>query len=61
MNLPKETQRATKMLKGKTVDSVKNFRKKEVLIEFTDGTRLFVDWQESELEISIEGNFEEEN
>lgn len=49
------------MLKGKTVDSVKNFRKKEVLIEFTDGTRLFVDWQESELEISIEGNFEEEN
>ncbi len=61
MNLPKETQRATRMLKGKTVNSVKNFRKKEVLIEFTDGTRLFVDWQESELEISIEGNFEEEN
>lgn len=61
MNLPKETQRATRMLKRKTVNSVKNFRKKEVLIEFTDGTRLFVDWQESELEISIEGNFEEEN
>jgi hypothetical protein len=61
MNLPKETQRATRMLKGKTVNSVKNFRKKEILIEFTDGTRLFVDWQESELEISIEGNFEEEN
>jgi hypothetical protein len=36
MNLPKETQRATRMLKGKTVNSVKNFRKKEVLIEFND-------------------------
>jgi len=49
MNLSEETQRATEMLKGKTVASVKRFRKKEVLIEFTDGSCLFVDWQESEL------------
>ncbi|MDQ3041554.1 MAG: hypothetical protein M3R11_04135 [Acidobacteriota bacterium] len=61
MNLSDETEEATNLLKGKTVSSVKRFREKEVLIEFSDESRLFIDWKENGLELSITENFEGEN
>ena len=60
MDLSTETHQATKILKGKIVASVKKLHKKELLIEFTDSTRLFVDWKENELELSITDSIEEE-
>lgn len=54
MRLREETRRATRMLLGKVVRRVVRHRKKEVLVEFSDGTRLYVDWQPTEeLELSI--------
>ena len=38
-----ESERATEMLAGKVVARVVRHREAEVLIEFADGTRLFVD------------------
>ena len=61
MNPSKETLQATELLKGKIVDSVKKLREKELLIEFTDGTRLFIDWKKDALELSITSSVEEEN
>ncbi|MBA4766643.1 MAG: hypothetical protein H2049_03290 [Porphyrobacter sp.] len=43
MALDEESERATAMLAGKIVARVVRQREAEVLIEFTDGTRLFVD------------------
>lgn len=59
--LRKEEKRATKLLKGKVVKKILRHRKEEVGIEFEDGTRFFIDWRESEneLDLSITGNFEE--
>jgi hypothetical protein len=51
--LNKEAKKATTMLKGKTILQVWRHRPKEIGIEFTDGTRLFVDMQEDGLELSI--------
>ncbi len=61
--LKKESERATILLKGKIVKKVWRRRKEEVEIEFEDGTRFFIDWRnnESELDLSITGNFEEED
>ena len=60
--LKKEEARATKLLKGKIVKKIWRHRKEEVGIEFEDGTRFFIDWRknESELDLSITGNFEED-
>jgi len=55
MDLKQESERATEMLKGKVVEKVLRHREKEVGIEFTDGTRLFVDAHDGELELSITG------
>ena len=56
MTLAEEAERAELLLKGKTVARVWRHRAKEVGIEFTDGTRLFVDWQADEsLDLSITG------
>ncbi len=52
MTLDEESERATAMLAGKVVARVVRHNDAEVLIEFADGTRLFVD-SESALEISI--------
>jgi hypothetical protein len=52
-NLSAEARRATKMLKGKEVQIVWRHREGEVGIQFTDGSRLFVDHTESGLELSI--------
>ena len=41
------------MLKGKIVKVVRRHRSGEVLVEFTDGTRLFVDAKGDEIELSI--------
>ena len=51
--LTDQSKIATKMLKGKIIKRIIRHTKKEVLIEFTDGTRLFVDQLEKELELSI--------
>ncbi len=48
-----EAERATEMLCGKTVSMVWRHRPGEVGIEFTDGTRLFVDRTPNGVELSI--------
>lgn len=55
MTLEEEAKRATEMLEGKVVARVTRHRPQEVLVEFTDGTRLFVDHQPSDLDLSITG------
>ena len=52
-NLKKEARQLTKMLKGRTVDVVWRHRRNEVGIEFTDGTRLFIDQTPDGLDYSI--------
>ncbi|WP_093080807.1 hypothetical protein [Sphingobium sp. AP50] len=53
MTLDEESERATNMLLGKAVKRIARFREKEILIEFEDGARLFVD-STAPLEISIQ-------
>jgi hypothetical protein len=48
-----ESTNATEMLFGKVVDKVIRHKLKEVLVEFTDGTRLFIDHSADALELSI--------
>jgi len=54
--LKAEARRTTKMLKGKIVNKVWRHRPKEIGLQFSDGTRLFVDISEGGLEISITGD-----
>ena len=54
-DLAQEASRATEMLKGKVVARIARHRDTEVLVEFTDGTRLFVDRSDSAVELSITG------
>jgi len=42
MDLAEEAERLTQLLQGKTIAIVKRHRSSEVLLEFADGTRLFV-------------------
>ena len=58
MALDEEERRAMEMLKGKTVKVVRRHRATEVVIEFSDETRLFVD-AAGPLELSINGDFED--
>jgi len=51
--LKKEARQLTKMLRGRTVGAVWRHRKKEVGIQFTDGTRLFIDQTPDGLDYSI--------
>ena len=53
--LEDEAERASEMLLGKVVARVIRNRPTEVLLEFTDGTRLFVDRAADALELSITG------
>jgi hypothetical protein len=48
-----EARRATEMLRGKVVAVVWRHRIGEIGIEFTDGTRLFVDHTAAGVELSI--------
>jgi len=43
MDLDAESERATELLRGKVVARVARFRNEEVVVEFEDGTRLYVD------------------
>ena len=52
-SLHEEESRATELLRGKVVRHIRRFRNKELLVEFTDGSRLFVDHSRDELELSI--------
>jgi hypothetical protein len=54
MTLEKESERATDILSGKVLARLVRHRESEVLIEFTDGTRLFVDASTDGLELSIQ-------
>ncbi len=51
--LEKEAKRATEMLKDKKVFIIFRHRIGEFGIEFTDGTRLFIDHEPEGLEITI--------
>lgn len=51
--LKSEARRVTRMLKGKIVEKVWRHRANEIGIQFTEGTRLFVDISEGGLELSI--------
>lgn len=53
--LSSEAKDAEDMLRGRIVARIWRHRPKELGIEFTDGSRLFVDGQESGLELSITG------
>lgn len=59
MDLNEESERATAMLSGKVVAKVMRRCKREVGVEFTDGTRLFVDAHQGEVELSITGGSDE--
>jgi hypothetical protein len=52
-DLAEEAEHATEMLQGKAVARIARHRETEVLIEFADGTRLFVDRSETGVELSI--------
>jgi hypothetical protein len=59
--LLQEAQRMTELLVGKTVKIVRRHRRSELLVEFADGTRLFVDLINDELDFSITGGWSSEN
>lgn len=52
MTLDEEGERATALLRGKTVKRVLRVREQDVMVEFDDGSRLFAD-SETSLELSI--------
>lgn len=52
MTLDEESERATSLLRGKTVKRVLRVREREVIIEFDDGSRFVAD-SETSLELSI--------
>jgi predicted Ser/Thr protein kinase len=56
--LKKEAERATELLKGKTVAQVWRHHESEIGMEFTDGTRLFVDKSSKGVEVTITGTAE---
>ena len=59
MKLDDEGLQATKLLEGRVVKAIHRHRAREVMVEFVDGSRLFVDWREDRsLELSITGDFE---
>jgi molybdopterin-binding protein len=50
-----EAVKLTELLKGKVVKTVRRNRNSEVMIEFDDGTRLFVNMSSERLEFSVTG------
>jgi hypothetical protein len=56
-SLADEAARLESFLVGRRLKHVKRHREAELMIEFNDGTRLFVDWQpDRSLELSITGS-----
>jgi hypothetical protein len=58
-DLQNEAARLTDLLRGKAVKVVRRHRAREVVIEFDDGTRLFVDTVTDPLEFSVTGGSEQ--
>ena len=54
--LQDEARKATELLRGKVISEVFRRRSGEVAIEFTDGTRLFVDRGSGGVELSLTGS-----
>jgi hypothetical protein len=54
-DLENESAKLTELLKGKVVKTVRRHRSSEVMIEFDDGSRLFVDRSSEGLEFSVTG------
>jgi hypothetical protein len=52
-SLEDEAARMSNMLRGKTVEIIRHHRSQEVTIEFSDGTRLFVNKTDTGLDFSI--------
>jgi hypothetical protein len=52
-HLDRESAEATNVLAGKVVARIVRHRESEVLIEFTDGSRLFADALGAGLELSV--------
>jgi hypothetical protein len=52
-HLARESSETTTALAGKVVARIVRYRQSEVLIEFTDGTRLFADAPNAALELSV--------
>ena len=52
-SLAEEARAATDLLRGKEVKQVLRHRSGEVLVEFDDGTRLFVNASSGEVELSV--------
>lgn len=55
MNLAEEEKRLNELLKGKTVLRIVRNRPKEILVEFDDATRLFVNHEDDALDLSVTG------
>lgn len=53
MDLEQEARRATRMLKNKVVRRVLRHRKGTIVVQFLDGTTLFVDQTSEGLDMSI--------
>jgi hypothetical protein len=58
MNMEEEAQQATQLLEGKVFEFLWRHRKGEILIQFVDGTRLFINQVSDDLELSITGNID---
>ena len=54
-DLEDEATRLSDLLRGKVVTAVRRHRPDEILIEFDDGTRLYVDRNSGGLEFSVTG------
>lgn len=53
LDLKAEGDRATNLLCGKVVAYVARHRAEGVMLEFTDGTRLYVDSSQGSVELSV--------
>jgi hypothetical protein len=52
-DLEDEASRLTDLLRGKVIKAIRRHRSDEVLVEFEDGTRLFIDRNSDGLEFSV--------
>ncbi len=59
--LQKEEVRASKLLKGKVVKEIKRFRLEEVVVVFEDGTIFSFNCRDNEFDLSITGDFSEDD
>jgi hypothetical protein len=55
VTLEEEAKRATELLDGKVVETVWRHRPEEIVVQFTDGSRLFANVNGTSLELSVTG------